>query len=560
MSKLLVIGLDAATFDVIGPAAAEGRLPNLARLMENGASGPLRSTPNMNSLSAWTTFMTGRNPGATGIYWFYEHEQGSYNLRFLNGADVHFPRFWEIASAAGQSVGVINVPMTYPARPLNGFLISGLDAPDESSADFTYPPELYQELQREVGGYLIDTNILGYARSGRWTQAIAATQQVIAQRARVAEYLMQKQSWDLFVAVFTALDRVQHTFWVDPAAGNDVFGTAPAASEIVVGFYERLDEVIGRLCALAGDDTTVLVMSDHGAGFNPLGNLYLSTWLESLGLFHRASAGMGDRARNALRALLRRASAMADGLFSKQARRWVLRHLPGGRAGLVGRLHRVPCDWAHTQAYVDYVQPAIWINLRGREPQGIVEPGAEYERLRDRLIEQLTQCRDPKTGARIVKAVRRREEVYQGSRVESAPDLHVEWNYKVIVSGYQYQGEDGRAVTVGKSGDIVERRNISGDHRPEGILILSGPGVRVGQPIQGAQIADLAPTILHLLGQPVPGDMEGRVLSEVFTEESLAQRPIQFQAAREGEQERIEYSAEEAEQVEKRLRGLGYIN
>ena len=561
-NRLLVIGLDAATFDLILPWAAEGRLPHLAGLLARGAYGPLRSVANLNSLAAWTTFMTGKNPGRHGIYWFYEHEPGSYNLRFLNGADVAEPRFWEILSAAGKRVGVINVPMTYPARPVNGFLIAGLDAPGESSPGFTYPPGLYDELRRETEGYLIDTNILGYARSGRWDRAIAATQQVIDQRARAAEYLMTRYPWDLSVVVFTALDRVQHTFWWEPGAAQVArdIGRIPPASDVVRAFYQRLDDVADRLVALAGEEATVVVMSDHGAGFNPGSNMYLTPWLESLGLFRRASATRSGKAKAALRFLVRRASALADGLLSQQARRWVLRHLPGGRAGLVGRLHRVPCDWARTKAYADYIQPAIWVNLRGREPQGIVEPGAEYEALRTMLINQLARCRDPKTGMPIAKGVYRREEVYHGQYLDKAPDLHIDWNYEAVVCGYRYEDESGRTVTVDTPADMVERRNVSGDHRPQGILIIAGPHVHPGQKLSGAGIADIAPTLLYLMEQPVPEDRDGRVLLEALREQYVTAHPVAYCPAGVSEgQERRDLSAQEAEQVEKRLRGLGYL-
>lgn len=548
--KLLVIGLDAATFDLILPWAAEGRLPRLAELLARGAHGALTSVPNLNSLAAWTTFMTGKNPGRHGVFWFYEHAPDSYALRFLNGSDIADARFWEIASDAGRQVGIINVPMTYPATPLHGFLIAGMDAPDESSPGFTYPPKLYKVLRR-LGGYRIDTNILGYARSGRLRQAIAATERVIAWRERAADYLMRTRSWDLFVVVFTALDRVQHAFWQEPGP------PASSAGSIVRRFYERLDQAIGRLCDTAGEETTVVIVSDHGMGFNPQSNLYLNPWLESLGLFRPARGTARSRAR----AALRRVSAWADGLLSKPLRRRILRWLPGGRAGLVGQLHRAPCDWAHTRAYADYIQPGIWINLRGREPHGIVEPGAEYEALRTRLIEMLSRCRDPRTGTPIVRRVCRREEVYQGPHVSKAPDLHIEWSYAAVACGYQYEDDAGHTVTVGQAADMVERRNVTGDHRPEGILLLAGPQVRREATVRGAQMADIAPTLCYLLGLPVPEDMEGRVLVEALEETYLEAHPvIRRQAAAAGDQERRELSAEEARQVEERLRGLGYLD
>ena len=558
-AKVLVIGLDAATFDLILPWAAEGTLPHLAALLDRGAHGPLKSVPNQNSLAAWTTFMTGKNPGKHGVYWFYDHKPGSYDFRFLNGGDITEPRFWELASEAGKRVCVMNVPMTYPARPLNGVLVAGMDAPDESSPGFAYPPEIATELA--AGGYLIDTNILGYARSGRREQAIAATRQVIDRRAWAAEQLLRRGPWDLFAVVFTALDRIQHGFWQGPGTGADAFASpATTVSATVKAFYAHLDGVIGRLCAMAGDDATVMLVSDHGMGANPLSNMYLNPWLESLGLFCPAeAAGRGALNRGA-RYLLRRASSLADGLFSKRMRRRLMRLLPGGREGLVGKLHRVPCDWARTKAYADYIQPGIWVNLRGREPQGIVEPGEGYEALRSFLIDHLSRCRDIEKGEPIVQGVYRREEVYAGPCVDRAPDLHIEWNYNGLVRGYAYENDAGQSIAVGTASDVVERRNISGDHRPYGILMLAGPGVRPGRRIAGRSLADIAPTLLHVTGQPIPDDMDGEVILDAFTEPYRSDHPVTFRRAGSPDARGTRsFTDEESQQVEERLRGLGYL-
>jgi predicted AlkP superfamily phosphohydrolase/phosphomutase len=559
--RVLIIGLDAATLDLIRPWAQAGFLPHMARLLERGTHGPLRSVPNLNSLAAWTTFMTGKNPGRHGVYWFYEHQAGTYDLRFMNGSDIQAPRFWEIASDAGRRVGVINVPMTYPARPLNGVLVAGMDAPDESSPGFTYPADLYEELQG-VGDYLIDTNILGYARSGRKEQALAVTRWVIDERAKAAEHLMRTRPWDLFAVIFTALDRIQHGFWADNV--HEASLDAPphqAVSGVVRDFYQHLDRVVGRLCELAGPETTVIILSDHGMGVNPQSNLYLVPWLESLGLFQRHDQEDGWMSA-AMDRLLRGASALADGLLSKRMRRRILRWLPGGRSGLVSRLHKVPCDWSQTKVYTDYIQPSLWINLRGREPEGIVSPGAEYEALRDLLIEQLESCRDSGTGRPIVRGVYRREEVYTGPYVDRAPDLHIDWNYDLPpVAGYRYQDERSKMVTVGTPAEVVERRNVSGDHRPEGTLIMAGPPVRPGHQVTEAALADVAPTVLHLLGLPLPADLDGGVITEALAPEYAKSHPVRHGKSTDASAspERA-FSAEEAQQVEDRLRGLGYLD
>ncbi len=553
--RLLVIGLDAATFDLIRPWAQDGRLPNLARLLAEGVSGGLASVPNLNSIPSWTTFMTGMNPGKHGLYWFYERRPDSYAFRFMNGADIHVPRFWDYASAAGLRVAAINVPMTYPAQPVNGVWIAGMDAPDEASPHFTYPPELYRELTARVGPYEIDSNIMGYARTGRWDQAIRSTAQVVDRRTAAACYLLGRETWDVFVVVFTALDRVQHTFWraMDPSYPG--FDPAEHAryGDTIARFYEQLDTAIGRLQAVGGPEMTTVILSDHGMGANQRGNLFLQPWLERLG-YLKPAASLG-------RQLLREAAHVADGLVSKRVRRRIIRALPGGRAGIVQQIGQPACDWSRTRAYVDYIQPSIWINLQGREPQGIVAPGAEYEDLRDELIERLAACRDVRTGKPVVNAVYRREEVYHGPELHRAPDLMIDWNYEVIVSGYRFLLPDGQEAVIDRGADVVERRNVSGEHRPEGILLLAGPGVQRGATIRGAQMADVAPTLLYLLGLPVPEAMDGRVLTAALDPALLAAQPVRYarpeDAPAAGEHT---FTAEEEEQVLRRLRDLGYID
>ena len=165
--RLLIIGLDGATFDLIRPWAAAGKLPNIARLMETGVSAPLRSVPNQNSAPAWSSYATGKNPGKHGIFYFDERIEGTYNKRYLNGGFRQGESWWMIASRYGKVVGVINVPMSFPAEPVKGVMLAGLDAPSVDSPGFGYPPELMRELQTNVGEYTIEPGLPSYMKMGR---------------------------------------------------------------------------------------------------------------------------------------------------------------------------------------------------------------------------------------------------------------------------------------------------------------------------------------------------------------------------------------------------------
>jgi predicted AlkP superfamily phosphohydrolase/phosphomutase len=209
-------------------------------------------------------------------------------------------------------------------------------------------------------------------------------------------------------------------------------------------------------------------------------------------------------------------------------------------------------DWTKTKAYSFGNVGQIFINLRGREPQGIVEPGEEYAELREQIISMLAELRDPETGAQLAEHIYRREEVYSGEQAKELPDI------LLLPLNMEY-GATGLSAFVSNQ-VVAPSFAYSGSHRMEGVFMLSGHGVRPGSVVQGAQIVDMAPTILHLLGLAVPRDMDGRVLTEAFDQGFLATRPVEYsdEAAIPGPVGRG-LSEEEAEQVTERLRGLGYV-
>jgi predicted AlkP superfamily phosphohydrolase/phosphomutase len=218
-------------------------------------------------------------------------------------------------------------------------------------------------------------------------------------------------------------------------------------------------------------------------------------------------------------------------------------------------------DWARTRAYCDGKRSDIWISLRGRQPQGIVESGAEYEALRDQIIQALTGPRDPQTGEPFVRAVYRREEVYHGPYVERSPDLIVDWNRSGSNIDRLVLGNSRGAALRRK----IERENlllalISGSHDRDGLLAVCGPGILPGAEIAGASVLDVAPTVLYLLGQPIPIEMDGRVLSDIIEPELLRRYPVRTTTGTADATETGSgYSEEEARIVGERLRGLGYV-
>lgn len=560
MGRVLIIGLDGATFDLIMPWVESGRLPQLARLLRDGVSGKLRSTIPPMSPPAWNSFMTGKNPGKHGIFDFTERKPQSYEARFINAGWRKTPAFWHALGEAGKRVGILSVPFTYPPEKVNGIMVSGMDAPGVAGLvdrSATYPPELCDEIRSMVGDYPMGPNLFAYTDPAEMVEAAVRT---IEQKTAAALYLYQKEPWDCFLFVLGETDAASHRFWrfCDPASPLRNGGASdPAVSDGMCRVYQKADEAIGRFLDLAADDTCVIVMSDHGNGGNGDKAVYLNRWLEHEGWL-RFKTGNGF-----VPAALER------------TKRFGLRVIPPRIKRLIYRLTNIPntveswvrfsaVDWQRSRAYSEETPyfPSIWINLKGREPLGVVEPG-DYAATCDRIRAALERWRDPYTGQKMVKRVFRREELYSGPYVDLAPDLTIEWNLDGAYS-YLFRPSSGRKRPPVCKLDPSEMKTVkSGDHRDHGIFVAVGPDLKAAETIKDAEIVDLVPTILYLSGLPIPTDVDGRVLGGIFREGYVAARPVRHvdaDAAEAGSTTAPRgFSDEEEEAVKTRLQGLGYI-
>jgi len=566
--RVLIIGLDGATLDLLIPWASEGKLPQMARLLKNGAWGPLQSPIPPITPPSWTSFMTGMNPGKHGVFHFIEPQPGSYGMRYVNAGHRKARTIWRILSDAGLTVGVMNIPFTYPPEAVDGFLISGMDTPDESS-DFVHPKTLRAELERVVGKINLDIRYLGYMSTDERRDAVLRQlAEIDEQRTRLALYLLEKHPADVMMFAYTSSDTGHHYFWqyMDPEhpfydpVGAKKYGNA------ILEIYQRLDRSLGLFLDRVSDDTVVILVSDHGGG--PVSDkvLYLNRFLANLGLLtYRTGGSLGTGAwfQRSLRSLY---SILRGSLSSKQKSR-LAKLFPALRRRLEASSTAFnQIDWSRTQAYCNEVlmsPPNIWINLKGDKPQGIVEPD-RYDSLVDRIVEQLYALKDPRTGRPLIRKVYRRNEIYQGPYVKSAPDLTLSWWEKdSFVTKPSFPEDQSKPVVQIRSEGIREGSEWSGTHTLDGVLLLRGKPIQSGGPVKNGRMIDIAPTLLHLLGRPVPDDMDGRVLTEILDEKFLASHPVRFEKGQGGETPsggETGYSDEDAEKIEKRLQGLGYID
>jgi predicted AlkP superfamily phosphohydrolase/phosphomutase len=549
--RVFAIGLDGATLDLIGPWAAEGKLPHLARIMAEGSYGTLRSTIPPVTGPAWTSFMTGKNPGKHGVGDFLHRVSGQYDRAPVNSTSIRAEPFWVTAGRFGKKVGILNVPVTYPPYEVNGFLVSGLLTPRNTDG-FTYPPELAAELQEAIGGYRV--NLDHFYSEGSGERFLSDLRDLVDRRTRAAKHLRDRYEWDFFMVHYIATDWVQHFLWhcMDPAHPRYNEYEAQAYGGAILDLYRQIDDAVGELTASLDQDTVVLVMSDHG--FGPFHKyIYLNNWLLENGLLC-LKQGFRTRLKQALFWKGITPSFVYGVLDKLGGVRVAFKASKKQRHDLLSTffLSWKDIDWTRTKAYSFGNVGQVFINLRGREPQGIVEPGTEYEELREQIVSMLSELRDPEKGAQLIEHVYRREEVYSGDQAEDLADL------LMLPLNMEY-GATGLSAFV--SNEVVEPSfAYSGSHRMEGVLMLKGSGVKRGQTTHDAQIVDMAPTILHLLGLPVSRDMDGRVLTEVLDERFLASRRIEYtdETSEPGSPERG-LSEEEAEQVTERLRGLGYV-
>jgi predicted AlkP superfamily phosphohydrolase/phosphomutase len=569
-AHMIVIGLDGVSYPLLQQWTGAGFLPNIAGLMNNGICGQHRTVPNMNSAPAWTSFATGCNPGKHGIFYFYERLPQSYLIRYLNGRDCATRRFWSYLSHGGMKVGIVNVPMTFPAEEVNGFMIAGLDAPSTSSKGFCHPAGVFKEIRNRGLHYVIEPGITGYVAAGNPGEAITKGFEAIEARTATVRYLQEKYSCDVLVVVYRMADVMQHYFWhfQDPTHPRFDEPGGGEYRDAILKTYQKLDQAVGALVAMGGKDTVYCLVSDHGAGAAEGGVGLLRDFLIAIGcLKTQKNSGNGGMsritasARGRLKRVVGHAYHFVCRHTSRRTKERLLHLVPALRDRVEGSIQFADIDWKGTRAYCARDRTEIWINTRGREPLGTVDPGAEYGQVCAYIAEKLVQWRNPGTGEAVVAKVETKENLYHGPFAMHAPDILVTWRDGVHVKGIAFEEPDGslRQFPTGEPGHHL----VTGKHIDNGFFLLHGPPITRGVEMTGARIEDIAPTLLYLAGQPVPEHMDGKVLTEALEKEFLEKNPVRFDDGNTGTPgspgHHSDYTQDETSIIEERLRNLGYI-
>jgi len=551
---LWIIGLDGLDPDLVLQWVAAGALPVMARCMERGIFGSLRSTYNQLTSSAWVTVATGANPGAHGVYNFQERVAGEYRLFLPNSTHRRLPTFWDAAGDGDRRVIVARVPMTFPVRPVNGLAVADWLAPAPTSPGFTHPPQLGSELVRRFGHAfwgdpIGDHAVRGHGGHRKLLRRLLAR---VDNAFELFEHLLSLQDTDLLVAYLQDTDVAAHLFWSYLDADSPQHGpeTPPDMKGALLSVYQHVDQALGRLLDAREFDGNLMIISDHGMGPNTMGAHCVGPLLEAAGLMvcHQGaerSPGVLRRIRRAVARhvpwhIRRRLKPIDAGTRSRGFTEQALSHI----------------DFARTRAfsYTALQVGEIWLNLRGRDPDGTVEQGAEADRLIGYLMRLFLQARDPETGCCPVEEVKRREQLFAGFHTEAIPDLLVRFREGVHVHGLSTTLEDGTEITVRPPRDAAA--SWSALHRLRGALIACGPDIVSSDQHVHADLMDVAPTALALLDTGIPPYMEGAVLEAILRDTVSSHRaddaPLRDWPAP------VAYRRAELARVERRLKGLGY--
>lgn len=525
--RIIILGWDSATFEIADRLMEEGRLPALAGLRERGWRAPLRSTWPPMTDSAWTCAFTGRNPGAHGIFGSWYRAPGAYEYRYFSSRDRRAPILWEMTEGINHLVW--NIPMAFPPSPIEGQMVSGYGA--FPGARFCEPSEFQDELeQRWPLEDLLDR--APHSTLERFRDDLIRG---LRTQAEALPWAIEHANADCLVAVWPHVDRAQHFFWRFRGTDHELAGT-------VDDVYEAMDFATGKIVD-AFPDANVLVVSDHGAG--PLhGDVDLGGWLVRNGY-----ASYADKIVTSLATLVWK--------LPTSVRRFAKRLAPGlarktFSSTLAGQLSSF--DWPKTKVFFG-VHADIWLNLKGREPQGVVDP-KEAPALLAELKEGLGSITDPRSGARVFSGARTRDELYSGPVADIGPDMMLDtWS-----AGYRVA--PGR---VESDEDVIPPAPLSGvnepwssDHRPLGIFVAAGPQIAHGS---GGELSlyDVCPTALALLEQAVPQGLDGRAVTQAFEAEWLSTHPVRSSDSTAQRDVGGEFSHEEAAAVSSHLKDLGYI-
>lgn len=497
--KLLVIGLDGTSCDLINQFKLEGFLPTFSKLINEGSFYSLSSTTPPHTAPGWVSSLTGVNSGGHGIYQFWDTQSPSYVGKFMGSNDIGVPFIWKILNESGYDTGLINIPMTHPPKEVNGYMLTW---PLSNTLSYCYPTDLIKEIAAHQGHYASDLVTMFNGDVNYNNEALEITRK----RLQTIKYLVQNKPVDFFMTVFTEIDRVSHFYWHYMVDNDCNAGLRDAIRNI----YIETDKVLGEIHELLDEDTTLMIYSDHGFEQGII-DFYVQTYLMQVGLMQ----------------------------LKKESSNYVLKdnwfeHKHNNEIYTV--------DWGGTIAYM--AAPGSYginINLKGRQDKGIVEP-SDYEAVCQKVIEQLKLVINPLDNKPLFKEVVKSSSIYNGNLGQSAPDIiMIPENWGIMVH---------HKITDGELFNLDPEQK--GMHSMDGIFLMYGNGVKNFSHKPPQDLCDITPSILDLFDIQIPSYIEGKSIFSL-QEKKDTNIPSELVSTQSN------YSDEEQGEIKERLKNLGYL-
>ncbi|MEA2487828.1 MAG: hypothetical protein QOF16_1482 [Actinomycetota bacterium] len=537
----VVIGLDGAAWHLLEPLIDHGHMPRLAALRASGAWGTLASTVPTYTPPAWTSAVTGVNPGRHGVYGFIEGNAQSERQELMHSGKIRSASIWQMANAQGKRIGVYNVPLTYPPQNVEGWMVSGMLTPGygEHQRGFATWDKagggaaLEARILEWAPNYVLDVNA-NYEQDWRDDGLCKTALASLEQRYRVLEGLLDMDPPDVLFSVLEGPDRLQHVYYryMDPSDPLYETDEARAIRPAIEKCFAAMDRIVGLLADHASSDGGVVVCSDHGFTAWEV-SVHTNALLESWGLLKLKPSARAMQSGVA-RSLVPVAKRFLPRKVARQAK---------------GRTFSA-IDWSRTKAFASPIpQQGIFVNLAGREPHGIVAE-RDLALVKDELVAHFEELTDA-SGNKVTDRVYRSEDVFHGEALAGAPDV------LPVLRDHRFELDD----EVFHREPFTDLRHLPrGVHHPDGIVIVAGRSIQASRRISGS-VMDVTPTLLHLAGLEVPEDLDGSVLEDAFDPEALKDRPVRMTAplSSGAGEDASPYSAEEEAMIEESLRGLGYL-
>lgn len=530
IKPIIAIGIDAGEPDLIEKWSQEGKLPTIASLMKTGSYSRIKSFADLSSGVSWSTFSTAVTPAKHGIFYYHRQlKSGTYKIEKVYANETKSEYFWSFPSKAGKRIAIFDIPESYPTENLNGIQIVNWGCEGVNWENASWPPNLFKEVISLYGSSPVNGiyQTKRYDNVSKCEELYKMLSTSVNKRTSISEYMLGKEVWDLFLMIYTESHWAGHHLWhtLDKKHPMNIPEYSLNNSSPVLKIYSEIDSAISQLIKRFPNNT-VIIFSIAGMGLNISGSHLIPQILERLGLSEKASdnnhtsfikkylvdKNWGPYATKTIEDLIpysvlekfrqiipmniwdqwtRKVTTLGNN-WNKSRAFW----LPNGNVG------------------------AIRINLIGREPKGLVKPGEEYDSICNKLIEEFSKLVNPETGNKAVSEIIRIDKLFDGKYLHYLPDLIIQWSNEALIKSL-YSSSIGTVTGINP-----DRR--PGTHTPYGFLLASGENIKKNQSLQDANLMDIAPTILYLMGQPVPKDMDGKVLMDIVEDKFKGHHTLNY--------------------------------